>query len=227
MTAPVGAGKLAQDIADKTDRPSDLRVGTVTAVAYTTVTVNVAGGDIEAARLSTYMPGVGDSCLLMVVGDSWVALGAVFGPGSPDASVRLGYASHNLASSGDSTTSTSFVDMNGVLLTYVKRSPISWTRLKLAFTAFASVNTGVMVGGIRLTGVAGTGAEGYSVDVNMTQFFFNATGRHDTVPDGETAVTGMPDGTYVVAGRWRRGAAGTIVRDSNDWVALTIEEIIS
>lgn len=227
MTTPlVGASRLTQDIGERTERPSDLRVGTVVSVTYSTVTVEVAGGTVEASRLATYMPAPGESCLLMVVGDSWIALHSIYGPGSP-ASVRLGTSNINAASSGDSTTSLSYVDMNGAGLAYVKRSPISWTRLKLAFSAFASVGLGVMVGGIRLTGVTGTPAAGYSVDVNMTQFFFNALNRHDTTPDGETILTGMPHGTYVCFGRWRRGAAGTINRDANDWVAMTVEEIPS
>lgn len=226
MTRPIGATRLATEVAEKTDRPSELRIGTVVSVTYSVVTVEVAGGTIEASRLASYMPAPGEACVLMLVGDSWVALHSVYGAGS-SASVRLGTANINQASSGDSTTSTAFVDMAGTGLTYVKRSPISWTRLKLAFSAFASVNTGVMIGGIRLTGVTGTPAAGYSIDVTMTQFFFNAVGRHDTTPDGETVLTGMPNGSYVVFGRWRRGAAGTIVRDANDWVALTVEEIVS
>jgi hypothetical protein len=226
VTAPIGAARLAQEVAEKTDRPSELRVGTVTAVTYSVVTCEVAGGTVEASRLASYMPAIGEPCVLMMVGDSWIALHSVYGAGSP-ASVRLGIANYNQASSGDTTSSTSFVDMSGTGLVFVKRSPISWIRLKLAFSAFASVNLGVMIGGIRLTGITGTNATGYSIDVNMTQFFFNAINRHDTTPDGETVLTGAPDGSYIVFGRWRRGAAGTIVRDSNDWVGLTVEEIVS
>lgn len=82
MTSPGPTG-LTRQTADKTDSPSDLRTGTVTAVTARGIMVAVAGGEINAAHLDSYAPAVGDSVALMKTQDSWLAMGRIVGSGTP------------------------------------------------------------------------------------------------------------------------------------------------
>jgi len=83
MTSPRGPSGLTQQTAAKTDNPSDLRTGVVSAVTSRGIEVQVAGGVIAAAHLDSYGPAVGDSVALMKAQDSWLALGRVVGSGTP------------------------------------------------------------------------------------------------------------------------------------------------
>lgn len=82
MTSPKGPSSLTQQTAAKTDSPSDLRVGIVSAVTARGIEVQVANGPIEAAHLDSYAPAVGDSVALMKTQDSWLCMGRVVGSGT-------------------------------------------------------------------------------------------------------------------------------------------------
>ena len=79
----VGPTRDTQETARRTDAQSDLRMGVVTAVTTTGITVQVGAQSIDAAHLDSYAPAVGDAVALMAVQDSWLALGRVVGPGNP------------------------------------------------------------------------------------------------------------------------------------------------
>lgn len=78
-----GPSRLVTGTAERTDDPSNLRMGTVTDVSARGITVAVAGGSVSAAHLSSYSPAVGDYCAMMQSQDTWLALGRVVGPVTP------------------------------------------------------------------------------------------------------------------------------------------------
>jgi hypothetical protein len=84
MPSPAaGPSALVAATAQKTDLPSDLRVGTVTAFTTTSVTVAVAGGSVTASRLADYVPTVGDVVALLVFADTWLVLNVLVGADKP------------------------------------------------------------------------------------------------------------------------------------------------
>jgi len=80
MGGPTG---LTQVASARTDGPSDLRVGLVTAVTARGITVAMANGEVSASHASGYAPAAGDAVALMKYRDSWIALCRVVGPGTP------------------------------------------------------------------------------------------------------------------------------------------------
>lgn len=89
MTAPFGlpgAGPrgITSQTADRTEDPTDIRMGTVLAVTSRGVSVDVAGGLVaDASHLNSYNPAVGDYVVLVRFRDAWVVQGRVVGPGTP------------------------------------------------------------------------------------------------------------------------------------------------
>lgn len=81
MTSP-GPSGLTRQTAARTDSPSDLRSGVISAVTNQGVEVDVASGTITAAHLSSYAPAVGDPVALERVNDMWLVLGRPIGPGT-------------------------------------------------------------------------------------------------------------------------------------------------
>lgn len=81
MTSP-GPSGLTQQTAARTETPSDLRSGVVSAVTKQGVEVTVANGTVTAAHLSSYAPAVGDPVALERVNDTWLVMGRPIGPGT-------------------------------------------------------------------------------------------------------------------------------------------------
>ncbi len=82
MPASAGPSTLTQETSGKTADPTDMRMGTVTAVTSRGIDVSVAGGTVMAAHLDSYAPAVGDPVALVKAQDSWLALGRAVGPGT-------------------------------------------------------------------------------------------------------------------------------------------------
>lgn len=85
MTLPLaGPRRVTSEVSGRTDEPTDLRVGTVTAVTSRGVTVNCAGGEVpDVAHLGSYQPGIGDTVVLQRWSNSWIVFGRPIGPGTP------------------------------------------------------------------------------------------------------------------------------------------------
>jgi hypothetical protein len=80
MTLPLG---LTQQAASRTDTPTDVRTGTITAVTSRGVDVRYADGLIEnAAHLTSYSPATGDTVVMVSFANSWTVLGRLVGPGT-------------------------------------------------------------------------------------------------------------------------------------------------
>lgn len=82
MTSPGPLG-LTRQTAERTDGPTDLRTGVVSAVTARGIAVAIAGGSVSAAHLDSYAPAVGDTVALVKTQDSWLAMGRVVGSGTP------------------------------------------------------------------------------------------------------------------------------------------------
>lgn len=78
-----GPSALVRQTSEKTDNPSDLRTGIVSAVSARGIDVTIAAGTVTAAHLDSYAPAVGDTVALMKTQDSWLAMGRVVGSGTP------------------------------------------------------------------------------------------------------------------------------------------------
>jgi len=74
---------LAEQTAARTQAPTDLRMGTVTAVTAFGIEVDVGGGAVSASHLDSYAPAVGHTVVLQRVLDAWVCLGRPVGSGTP------------------------------------------------------------------------------------------------------------------------------------------------
>lgn len=88
MTAPVlpaglASRNLAEQTAQRTEGPTDLRMGTVIAVTAYGITVDVGGGSVSASHLDSYSPAIGHTVVLQRVMDAWVCLGRPVGSGTP------------------------------------------------------------------------------------------------------------------------------------------------
>lgn len=70
MNAP-----LAATVKDKTPPDSAMRTGVVSSVAGATVSVNVAGAQVDASVLDTSSPSTGDTVVLMRTDATWMVLG--------------------------------------------------------------------------------------------------------------------------------------------------------
>jgi hypothetical protein len=73
---------MAEQTAQRTEAPTDLRMGTVTAVTAYGITCSVAGGSVTASHLDSYSPAVGHTVVLQRVLDAWVCLGRPVGSGT-------------------------------------------------------------------------------------------------------------------------------------------------
>jgi hypothetical protein len=82
LLPPPGPRNLSTQTQDKTQNPSDLRVGKVSAVSAAGVNVDVAEGNVLAAHLDSYSPAIGDAVALMKTQDSWLIMGRTIGPGT-------------------------------------------------------------------------------------------------------------------------------------------------
>jgi hypothetical protein len=101
----IGPGRDTQETASKTDAPSDLRMGVVTAVTARGITVQVGSQSHTAAHLDSYAPAIGDAVALMAVQDSWLAMGRVVGPGNPtDGSAAASAVGPSLLTGGNTTS---------------------------------------------------------------------------------------------------------------------------
>lgn len=95
MSSPIlmptpGPRGISTETQGKTENPSDLRVGVVSAVTSQGVGVDVAEGTVFAAHLDSYSPAVGDAVALMKTQDSWLVMGRTIGPGTRAASDLTG-----------------------------------------------------------------------------------------------------------------------------------------
>lgn len=80
MTGPLG---LTQEAAARTDAPSDITTGIVSAVTSRGIDVQRGGGLVSgAAHLSSYNPAVGDTVTMISYSNSWIVLGRSVGPGT-------------------------------------------------------------------------------------------------------------------------------------------------
>lgn len=80
MSAPLG---LTQGTAARTEAPSDIRTGTVTAVTAQGIDVRVGSGLVpNAAHLASYNPAVGDTVTMISYAGSWLVVGRAVGPGT-------------------------------------------------------------------------------------------------------------------------------------------------
>lgn len=93
MTTPSGPRGLAQQTAERTGAPTDLRSGTVRAVTARGIDVEVAGRRVlNAAHLNGYNPAVGDPVAMLSFDDAWLVLGRPIGPGTPSDNATPGAA---------------------------------------------------------------------------------------------------------------------------------------
>jgi hypothetical protein len=78
MTGPLG---LTVQTGQRTADPSDLRLGTVSAVTSRGIDVQVTGGLVlDAAHIDGYNPAVGDTVAMIRYSDAWLVLGRPVGP---------------------------------------------------------------------------------------------------------------------------------------------------
>lgn len=95
MTAPflpnrTGPAPLTEGLSAAVDAPTDQRLGTVTAVTARGITVNVAGGEVPAAHLDSYVPAVGETVALVRFQGSWLVVGRPVGFGTSSDSMSPG-----------------------------------------------------------------------------------------------------------------------------------------
>lgn len=144
---------LTQALAARTDSPSDIRQGVVSAVTSRGVDVALAGGLIKSAgHLTSYNPAVGDTVTMISYADSWVVLGRVLGPGTATdlASPGTGIGPSILdgcvtsGTGGDIVTSTgSLVSVPRLSLSYY-HPPAHWVMLLFSYCWYSSVSADVM-----------------------------------------------------------------------------------
>lgn len=175
MTSPRGPSGLTRQTAEKTDNPSDLRTGAVSAVTSRGIDVQVAGGVITAAHLDSYAPAVGDSVALMKTQDSWLAMGRIVGSGTPTdfSSAGTGVGPSVLAAmrtSGtgalvSSTGSTVFVPKYSIQYFH----PVGHSVLILAFFNWNSTNATDWIIADLVEAVSGSGVgELVEAQINAT-----------------------------------------------------------
>jgi hypothetical protein len=138
---------LAEQTAQRTDAPTDLRMGTVTAVTAFGIEVDVGGGTVTASHLDSYAPSVGHTVVLQRLLDAWVCLGRPIGsgtdqgggsPGSGMGATVLGGAT--LGGSGTIASSTGAeVACPGMSMSFFH--PIGHTVLLVAGFWWASSNS--------------------------------------------------------------------------------------
>jgi hypothetical protein len=131
---------------------------------------------------------------------------------------RMDADATNGASAAGTTTSAAYADMPGSPAVTITKAYTN-TRLKVDFhaTCFSTAVTTV----VRFAaGISGVG------DGDIAQLFFNPAATHLQVSG--SAIFPVPvSGSVTVTGRWRRVAgAGTISTDANDWVSISVQEII-
>lgn len=86
-----GPRRLTVGTSERTEAPSDARMGIVTAVTSRGIDVAVAGGAVEGiAHLSSYNPAVGDPVYVTRYQDSWMVHGRPVGPGTATDSASPG-----------------------------------------------------------------------------------------------------------------------------------------
>lgn len=170
MTSPnvrvTGPRRLTTGTSERTDEPTDGRVGIVTAVTNRGLTVDVAGGVFpDVAHLSSYNPGVGDPVMLSRYRDSWIALGRPVGPGTPtdNASPGTGIGStllDGVALSGSGVTVASstgaLVPVPRYAVTYFHPAG-HWVELRWCYSWFSTVTNDVLI--VRLVELGGTAVQ--------------------------------------------------------------------
>lgn len=79
---PGGPSPLVEATAGRTEGPTELRVGIVSAVLTNELRVDVAGGVVSASYLAGYTPVLAHRVLLLKTQDSWIVLDRIIGPGT-------------------------------------------------------------------------------------------------------------------------------------------------
>ena len=170
MTSPgirvAGPRRLTAGTSERTNEPTDGRVGLVTAVTTRGLTVDVAGGVIDGvAHLSSYNPGVGDPVLLSRYRDSWTALGRPVGPGTPtdNSSPGTGIGSTLLDGMALSGSGATMASSTGALVP-VPRYGVTyfhpaghWVELRWNYSWFSTVANDVLI--MRLVELGGTAVQ--------------------------------------------------------------------
>lgn len=150
MTGPLG---LTRETARRTDAPSDIATGTVSAVSSRGIDVQRGSGLISgAAHLQSYTPAVGDTVTMIRYQDSWVALGRSVGPGTAtdNASPGTGLGFTMLdgmvltqAGGAMATSTGSLVTVPRYGLTFF-HPPGHWVLLLVSYTWFCTVGNDIL-----------------------------------------------------------------------------------
>lgn len=130
---------------------------------------------------------------------------------------RMAVGSTNAASAAGTTTSATFVDMPGPPAVTITKA-YSDTRLLIALhaTSFSTVLGTVARFGVS---IAGTDSDIAGLTHNLASTHLQVSGA------GVFAAAGA--GTVTVTGRWRRvSGTGVLTMDANDWVSITVQEVI-
>lgn len=170
------------------------------------------------AFAQSYTPTAGDRVFLLPVGTTYLIAGAV-DAGAGNFLSRSGIphsVNLNGANAGATTTSATYVDMTGVLVTITKKRADTVLRISGCFDSYVTVASTETRFGVRVN----------AVDYDLKNLFFNPASQHLPSGGAEIIIPGLAAGSYTVQGRWRRvSGTGTLTRNGNDWYSLTaIEE---
>lgn len=196
--------------------------GVVTAVTAGSVQVDVRGALLDCGVAAGYAPVVGDSVLVMRVGDSnsWVVAFKIAATVDPRGSVGDGGIDFAPLAAG-STTSSAFVTMpGGPAFTFTKKYDADKTKLRvLMFTSAYAAALGPIRWGVYIRDANLAGA-----DYETVGTFFNAANSH-LPASGARHVNGLPAGTYTVFARWRSPTAVQVNADQNDFLSIVMQEV--
>lgn len=110
MTLPfAGPRKLTTETAARTTAPTEMRMGTVSAVTARGVTVGVAEGFVPASCLDSYAPAVGDAVLMSRFQDTWTVLGRPVGTGTATDFATPGIAAGTTMLGGTALTASGVI----------------------------------------------------------------------------------------------------------------------
>jgi len=124
----------------------------------------------------------------------------------------------------DTTTSTTYVNLAGTgsqaSFSFTKYATATRVHLDLTASYFTTASTSGAMFGLRINGV--------DYDVALLRAVLPAANAHlQAAGFTYVAASVIPAGTYTVEGRWKRmEGAGTLTRDTGDWLAISARELI-
>lgn len=184
-----------------------------------------AGYSSADILMTTSSPGTGATIALQAPGDGVYASDALYVVSAGGTTLKVcpswsGISAAATTSGADTTTSATYVNMAGTgsatSLTFVKQQDDTAVRVRIEFGAFVTTAIAGVDYGFRVN----------SLDFQVGRFLFNTTAQHLPLSStGGIAAGALAAGTYTVQARWKRyTGTGTLNRNADDWLAMTVEE---